>query len=1124
MRRPFLRKRFRRQTLAICLSALIALVGVAIIRISEAPVSLEAWRETAERAIEARVGDGATAQVAGLSMRWASLGDGPMVTLERPVIAFPDGREALALDQLDLWLSPVALLTGRVKPHGIAVRGGVLAPPAGGGVGVGGFSFEGIGALSGIGQWLSEHAHRLTEFGGELEAAGFRRIEITGTRLRLGSETVHEIELARVKLKTSGARELLGRAEININPGGVGGEAAPTSSFAFTIRTDPQSQAASATFALRDLVPDSALNRAGQGLAFTAPIGADGEISIDEAGLIREAAMDVFLGEGAIGPRRDPRKRVPVESAAVNLSLNSETGDVDVSELSFRSGNAILLASGTARSWPGDPSGQSAVINLDQASMIFDEPNGGERIVFDRAEVGGILDIPGRALRLKNIALISDEVQVSLAATVDWSSGQRVFSAMGASSRMSVAQLKSVWLPFISPPARNWIIANVSGGHVVPSSFSLSTIPGERRLRTTIDGGLEKTAFTYYQGLNAVTVDRASLTLRTDRLTMEMARGDVFLPSGARLSMPGGQLLMTNIGLGDVNMTAATSAQGSIPAFVEYITNSNMPQATAITFTPEDVTGEADLRISVQAMLSTTPGRTTGRYEVNGVTRDLGSDSLVRDMPLSDGDLSLAVDPDGLMAEGKIAVRGVPSQVRFRRFWKSDGENPSEVELTSLLDAAAQRELGLDLGTYLDGPIQLDNVTPLDGSEVSAVSLDLGDAVLRIPEIDWEKPAGVPGRISFEMRTVGEETRLQDFRLEAPGILAAGEVILVGDSGLRSARFEQLRLSSGDSATLSVVVAEDGGVTMDFTGAQFDLRPILDQPTRNLRADDSGAARSLRVNVDIGRLIGMNNEELLGFKLSATMDRGALTAFQMSGTARNGAPLNGGLTQNDGQPLLVVRSSNAGALLRFVDVYHPMRGGQLDLRARQVPGPLFAGDWAGAFTITNFVARNDPVIETLVGQSRIGSEAAPQIGAQQGTPFSVLQARFRRRPGVIEVENGVLKGPVVGITFGGKIDFDRNDTDIAGTFVPIFALNNAFSQVPVFGRILGGSPDEGLLGITYRVSGPLRSPQLSYNPLSAVAPGIFREIFEFGTGNGTADDPALPRRPIEGFDSGTTAR
>ena len=39
--------------------------------------------------------------------------------------------------------------------------------------------------------------------------------------------------------------------------------------------------------------------------------------------------------------------------------------------------------------------------------------------------------------------------------------------------------------------------------------------------------------------------------------------------------------------------------------------------------------------------------------------------------------------------------------------------------------------------------------------------------------------------------------------------------------------------------------------------------------------------------------------------------------------------------------------------------------------------------------------------------------------------------------------------------------------------------------------------DKGLLGITFSLEGDAKEPNLHVNPMSLIAPGIFRQIFEY---------------------------
>ena len=98
------------------------------------------------------------------------------------------------------------------------------------------------------------------------------------------------------------------------------------------------------------------------------------------------------------------------------------------------------------------------------------------------------------------------------------------------------------------------------------------------------------------------------------------------------------------------------------------------------------------------------------------------------------------------------------------------------------------------------------------------------------------------------------------------------------------------------------------------------------------------------------------------------------------------------------------------------------------------------------------------------------------------------------------IRDGVVKGPLVGGTIKGTIDYPGNTVNMSGTFVPMYGLNNMFGQIPLFGIFLGGGSNEGLIGVTYEIVGTPGAPVLRVNPISALLPGVTRKIMEFNTG------------------------
>jgi hypothetical protein len=189
-----------------------------------------------------------------------------------------------------------------------------------------------------------------------------------------------------------------------------------------------------------------------------------------------------------------------------------------------------------------------------------------------------------------------------------------------------------------------------------------------------------------------------------------------------------------------------------------------------------------------------------------------------------------------------------------------------------------------------------------------------------------------------------------------------------------------------------------------------------------------------------------------------------------------------------GRQVLYFESSDAGALLRFTDTYPRMVGGQM-WAAMDPPTPNQAPQ-EGLLNIRDFVVQGEPALDKVVG----GGTGVPTAGVE----FSRMRVEFIRSPGRFTVRDAVVRGPAIGATMDGVIDYAASDVRLRGTFVPLFGLNNMFGQIPIAGWFLGGDR-EGLIGITFEVVGPPGAPVLRVNPASVLTPGVFRKIFEFPT-------------------------
>ena len=117
----------------------------------------------------------------------------------------------------------------------------------------------------------------------------------------------------------------------------------------------------------------------------------------------------------------------------------------------------------------------------------------------------------------------------------------------------------------------------------------------------------------------------------------------------------------------------------------------------------------------------------------------------------------------------------------------------------------------------------------------------------------------------------------------------------------------------------------------------------------------------------------------------------------------------------------------------------------------------------GLINVRDFTVKGEASLDRLA--------AGGPAGAQNGVAFSRLRAEFTRQNGQLTIREGVVKGPTIGATIEGSIDYPGNQVRMSGTFVPMYGLNNMFGQIPIVGLFLGGGSNEGLIGVTYEVVG-----------------------------------------------------
>ncbi len=143
--------------------------------------------------------------------------------------------------------------------------------------------------------------------------------------------------------------------------------------------------------------------------------------------------------------------------------------------------------------------------------------------------------------------------------------------------------------------------------------------------------------------------------------------------------------------------------------------------------------------------------------------------------------------------------------------------------------------------------------------------------------------------------------------------------------------------------------------------------------------------------------------------------------------------------------MIFLETNDAGAFFRFTDTYSKVVGGQLQLAMD--PPTAEPGPKEGLLNVRDFTVKGEASLDQLA--------AGGPAGAPNGISFSRLRAEFVRQNGQLTIQEGVLKGPTIGGTIEGSIDYPGNQVRMSGTFVPMYGLNNMFGQIPVVRTVPG---------------------------------------------------------------------
>ena len=481
---------------------------------------------------------------------------------------------------------------------------------------------------------------------------------------------------------------------------------------------------------------------------------------------------------------------------------------------------------------------------------------------------------------------------------------------------------------------------------------------------------------------------------------------------------------------------------------------------------------------------------------------DVRAAGLFGGMDLGGGPLVLTLDDAGMDLVGPITLGTVSGEGSWRENFTDEGPIKRRYTFSGRVTDTQRLALGLPGGDYITGPtdISVEVTDQADGYRLWRVNAGLDDARIRIPELHWEKAAGVGGVLELRLQS-GPDTplSLDYFNLAAGDLSAQGRADLDGESGaLRRLDLDRLAFGETD-VRAALVIDESGGYRMTIKGPSLDLRPYIED-----ESDDDLPELSIAASIE--RVITRNDQFLTAVEAKLHATGGLWEAARIDGTLRGDKSLAMGIRRENGRRYFWMKSNDGGEVLRALDIFDDAIGGDLTILALLDSETGGDGVVDGELKIKDFHLRKVPVLARILTIATL--TGVFDLLAGEGLPLSRLVVPFTKRGEQLEIKDARAFGPAIGFTFKGRIDQAAETVDIDGTLVPAYALNSIIGKIPILGDLLVGEEDGGVFAMNYKLSGPLDDPAIAVNPLSVLAPGFLRGLFSADIENPDDEEPS----------------
>lgn len=828
--------------------------------------------------------------------------------------------------------------------------------------------------------------------------------------------------------------------------------------------------------------------------AFDAPVHGAIDLKMDLEGTLRALTGRFAAGAGRIAFNDDTIE--PINSAALDFSYQPETSRFQIDAVALDAARAKFHATGFVQVDRGDDSTpRDVVAQLDFADILISAPEFLDAPLAYRAgRLTGRVTLDPLMIEIGELRLHRERMRIAAAGRL-WpeAEGWRADMTVNGGD-FTLTEMMAHWPRQTAPGARDWMLANMESAKI-DAANAVMRLGGDAAEELKIDFTFRDAVGYPLRPMPPIRGGVGSGQVDLKRVSLSLDEGHVTPEGGDALDLAGSTFVIADLDDPATPGTATIRAKGSIADALALIDSEPLKLTSALGAPLGDVAGTAEIEAVTTIPLLKDLLLEDVAASAKATFQDVALTAPGLDRLVTAETLALNASTTGFTLSGDVAVGTIPANVIWREEF-----SPSARSITARADMTPARlaEVGIDQAWFTEGraPV-VATISPTASSTRFSIEAALDGAALAIPEIGWSKPVGSKGSLSAAGVLAGSRLTLDRFALRSANLVAVGAASTDGAGAPQQVALSEFRYRGAVDLALKAV-REGRFWRIDVEGPLLDLTS-LDDLIDDAISDGLGAPEAqdaaispFRVDAKIGEL--RLTEDRAFNEVEGFLRRTAANEVIAAADARlaEGAPVSANLMRGPEGGRMRVRIDDAGRFLRDAKAFEDGLGGVLVLRADIAKGdPLRL---KGEVRVRNIVIHKDAKLEQMLEGAEL-SELREKM-RDKGIVFDSILAPFSYEDERITLDDAVAKGPSIGVNISGDYAIEEDMLDMRGVFTPLYRLNSALGGIPLIGKILTGGDGQGLFAFTFSVHGPIASPNVAVNPLSVLAPGILRRIFE----------------------------